>query len=329
MKPRKCLVTGASGFIGSHLVRGLLKEGYEVFGYDLKPASVTDSRYHHQQGDLRREKEFIRLLSSVDSVFHLAATVSVPACQEDPVGAEENNVGVTLKLLEALREIKHTQKKTIPLFFASSASNYGARGDHGRPLQEEELPDRYLSFYGAQKAASEQHCSLYSEFHGVPTLCFRFFNVYGPGQDPTSPYSGVISRFLLFLKEGQELPLHGGGKAIRDFIHVTDIAAGIVRASHCSHDLLKGQAVNLATGSSISIRELAEEIVRAWEKVSGKRMGMRTEPERPGDVRESRADISRAKNLLDFQTRVSLAAGLDELVELFYRDKGTGSPLTR
>jgi UDP-glucose 4-epimerase len=252
-------------------------------------------------------------LPAVSAIIHLAATVSIPACQADPLGAEANNVGVTLSLLEWAKK-RAAQGQKLRLLFASSAAVYGRLGEHGRPLQEDTLPSRFLSFYAAHKAASEQHCALYAEHFAVPTLCFRFFNVYGKGQDLNSPYSGVISRFMRFLEDGQPLRLEGGGRAIRDFVHLDDIVAGIEAALKLSAAELQGQAVNLASGHSISVRELAERMVQAYTRAHAKTASLQDAPARVGDVRESRADISLARQLLGFEPRVGLDEGLAGLI---------------
>lgn len=309
----KIWISGASGFIGTHLRLAVQEHGWTVRGFDLKAGQGPGAV---QVGDLRTlsDADWDAQLAGQDVVFHLAATVSIPACQKDPVASENNNVGVTLRLLEALRRQKERQGFCAKLFFASSAALYGARGDDGRRLLETDVPDRFLSFYAAQKFASEQLLHQYALAFQIPTLSFRFFNVYGPGQDPTSPYSGVLSRFVHFLNEGQPLVLQGGGQAIRDFIHVRDIAEALAQAVGFDAAQMQGQAVNLAAGQSVSVREVAAEVQKV---VQGKHPklwpGMTDAPAREGDVRVSTADIERARQLFNFQPRVSLAEGLAEL----------------
>ena len=161
-----------------------------------------------------------------DVVYHLAATVSVPLCQKDPVDSYSNNFQATLGLLELIRERRVRDGKAIRFAFASTAAVYGARGDDGRALREDDIAQEFMSFYAAQKHASEQAIRLYRTAHGIPAWIFRFFNVFGPGEDPKSPYSGVITVFARLAREGQPLPLHGGGAQTRDFISVHDVVDG-------------------------------------------------------------------------------------------------------
>jgi UDP-glucose 4-epimerase len=268
------------------------------------------------QGDLRllSSGEWDAWLEGLDAVFHLAATVSIPACQQDPVASEENNVGVTLRLLEAVRRRRQAAGRAPAVFFASSAAVYGSAGDSGEPLREGDVPDRFLSFYAAQKWAGEQLLHQYSAHFGVPALSFRFFNVYGLGQDPASPYSGVISRFLHFQAQGQPLLLEGGGTAVRDFIHVEDLAELMARALRLPLQQLNGRGMNLGTGQSHSIRELAEAFEQCVARAGRKFVGIQAAPPRPGDVRVSRADVSRAREWLGAWTCRGLAQGLGPMV---------------
>jgi UDP-glucose 4-epimerase len=306
-------VTGSSGFIGSNLCSELAKRrDVSLEGSDLLPGSGT-SRVE----DLRRlsSSEWDERVRDRVAVFHMAATVSIPACQEHPAASEENNVGVTLHLLEALRREKARVGVAPRLFFASSAAVYGARGDDGRKLKETDVPDRFLSFYAAQKFAAEQLLHQYHLAFGLPTLSFRFFNVFGPGQDPSSPYSGVLSRFLHFLRVGEPLVLQGGGAAVRDFIHVSDVVRGLLGVLELDGEKLRGQAINLATGRSVSVREVAREVEAILRRSNSARWNGTVEaPARAGDVRVSTANIDRAKELLGFSARVSLVDGLTHLL---------------
>ena len=179
------------------------------------------------------------------------------------------------------------------------------------------MPDRFLSFYAAQKFASEQLLHQYSLAYGLATLSFRFFNVYGQGQDPASPYSGVLSRFLHFIQEQQPLVLQGGGSAVRDFVHVSDLARALASAVDVSEEKLLGQAVNLASGRSVSIREVAQEVEKIVRPQTPARWkGYAEVPARTGDVRVSHADVNRARELLGFEAQTSLAQGLAQLFTL-------------
>ena len=303
------LVTGGAGFIGTHLCRALIKAGNTVVSLDLKniaPSPVAHVNY--VSGDARDFYTVRNLLKlySVTAVYHLAATVSVPLCQKDAVESYSNNVNATLTVLEACKS--HPTK--VRFAFASSAALYGSLGDNRKALSEEKIASRFSSFYAAQKHASEKMIELYSEFHGVPALIFRFFNVYGHGQDPSSPYSGVITIFSKLAKEKKPLLLYNAGIQTRDFIAVTDLAQAISSALCLPESSWDAKVVNLGSGKPITVRTLAEMVL----KITGSPSTIIDTTHREGDVLHSCADITRAKKLLNFIPSADLTEKLTELL---------------
>lgn len=319
--PRKetILVTGGAGFIGSHLARELLTKNHRVLSLDLRGAGPTPvPGVTYLRGDAREQLRVGKLLRDYDvtAVYHLAATVSVPLCQNDPVESYSNNVNATLAVLDATRgEIQRRanerEETALRIAFASSAALYGELGNHQRPLKEDRIADRFRSFYAAQKHASEKMIELYCDFFSVPALIFRFFNVYGQGQDPTSPYSGVITVFSKLAREGKTLPLNDGGIQTRDFIPVSELVGAITAALDLPREKWNALVLNLGSGVRTSVRELAEMI----RKIARSESEITSAPPRPGDVLHSLANIQRAKNILGFAPSVPLSSKLGELLE--------------
>jgi UDP-glucose 4-epimerase len=304
------LVTGGAGFIGTHLCRKLTQAGHGVRVIDLRDPENRIEGVEYVRGDVRDRPLLESTMSGIDVVYHFAATVSVPVCQKDPIDSYSNNFQSTLIVLEAIRKLSEGRPQPISLVFASTAALYGNRGRVGHALKESEAGQEFSSFYAAQKYASENAIGLYHRCYGIPAVAFRFFNVFGPGQDPTSPYSGVITVFARFAREGKALPLNGGGSQTRDFISVYDIARVTASALDMPLEKWDGRAMNLGTGNSITIRQLAE-IIRDG---SGKGSEITVAPPRDGDVLHSMADIGLARETLGFVPKTDLVAGLRELV---------------
>lgn len=307
------LVTGGAGFIGTHLCRKLVRAKHAVTVLDIRTPQSPVSGVKYVRGDVRDPLIVRELVGAASTVYHLAAIVSVPLCQKDPFDSYSTNFTGTLVLLNAIREqAQDSGRRPARVVFASSAALYGNKGTEGRALREEDRALRFSSFYAAQKGASEQALDQYRQAFGVPSIAFRFFNVYGQGQDPSSPYSGVITVFSRLAREGRPLPLNGGGRQTRDFISVEDVVDGLARALELPDDSWNAQPVNLGTGTSVDIRSLAEMIRDATGKISA----LVEAAPREGDVLHSLADISIARELLRFQPKHALKERITALLKI-------------
>lgn len=301
----KYLVTGGCGFIGSYLAKALIKNGHAVRILD----DLSNGKQQHapQEADLiigsvTDSQMLEEALEGVDGCFHLAAIPSVQTSIQKWTDAHQVNLGGTIRLFEAVVRLG----KKIPIIYASSAAVYGDSAH--LPLKEEGALNP-LSPYGVDKMASEHHAHFGWSFHRIPSIGFRFFNVYGSGQDPLSPYSGVITNFIDRLFQGEALTLFGNGEQRRDFVYVEDVARILEKSMH---RLFDGAAVfNLCSGVSTSINSLAD--------LLGEIMGMKVEknflPSKKGEILFSRGDPSKLKSLLDLETKVSLKEGLTQIMQ--------------
>lgn len=293
-KNKKVVVTGGAGFIGSHLVDALVKDGYAVSVID---SLVAGKKENVPAGvplyvvDVRHSEELPALLSDADIVFHLAALPSVEYSIKNPVETHEVNVTGTVNVLAAVG-------KETRVVLASSAAVYG---NTDVPVVSEDLPAAPVNPYGLHKYVSERYLALANTLYGTQTVSLRFFNAYGPRLDPSGPYAAVIGRFLKLRKEGKPLTIVGDGNQTRDFVHVYDIVAALIQAGE-SPLVGKGEIINIGTGHGTSVNELAA--------VFG---GEREHLPPRAEIRTSCALVSRAKDLLDFTASVSLADGIAEL----------------
>ena len=302
----RALVTGGAGFIGSHIVDRLLNDGHEVVVLDNFSTGHRRNLTGHDaltivEGDISNYDTVKRCMKNIDWVFHKAAVASVPKTVKDPIGSSAINYQGTLHLLEAARN--NNVKRFI---FASSAALYG--NEPTLPKVETMCPVT-LSPYAVDKLASECACGMYTKLYGLNTVCLRYFNVYGPRQDPSSPYSGVISIFSNKLKNGKVPTIFGDGEQTRDFISVYDVVEANMRA--VSKDEPVGQYINIATSKKITLNELLSILCEIYDvkyNVSYK------EP-RQGDIRESYANIGLATVLLSWEPKVELRHGLQSLCE--------------
>ena len=301
----KALVTGGAGFIGSHIVERLLADGHQVIVLDDfstgHRSNLPDSdALTVIEGDISNYDTVKQCMVGIDWVFHKAAVASVPRTVNDPVGSSLINYHGTLHLLEAARE-----KGVKRFVFASSAALYG---DEPTLPKVETMNPVTLSPYAVDKLASECACGMYTKLYGLETVCLRYFNVYGPRQDPSSPYSGVISIFTDRLKNKQVPTIFGDGEQTRDFVYVSDVVEANMKA--VTEQAGVGQFFNIATGKEITLNELLKilcEIYNVEFKVN-------YEEPRKGDIKKSYATIDKAKASLHWQPKVELKKGLPNLV---------------
>lgn len=294
------LVTGGCGFIGSHLVDALLAAGHQVRVLDdlssgrlenLPPAAEL------LQGSVAHAASVREALSDVDGCFHLAAIASVERCKRDWEGTHQVNQTGTIVLLDAIRRMG----RALPLVYASSAAVYG--NTRILPLTEAS-PARPVSAYGADKLACELQAAVAGASFGVPTAGLRFFNVFGPRQDPTSPYSGVISLFCQRMAKAETITIFGDGAQTRDFVAVGDVVAALVAA--LAHADPGAPVFNVCTGRATSVRSLAETIA----SILGTTPRVTFGPARTGEVRHSVGSPAKARAVLDLPEPISLQAGL-------------------
>jgi UDP-glucose 4-epimerase len=291
----KALVTGGAGFIGSHLVEGLMAEGWQVVVLDNLatgfaeniPAGAT-----FIQGAASDRILLDQALPGCDAIFHLAAVSSVQDSLDRPIAVHDVNLTATLVLLESA--VQHGVKRFV---FSSSAAIYGDTG--GEPAREEMKPNP-LSHYAVQKLASEYYCGVYHRLHGLETVCLRYFNIFGPRQRGDSPYSGVIAKFLEAARQGKPALIFGDGGQTRDFCPVANVVAANMAAATRVGEGVAGGIFNVGSGHSISVLELAKSIVGQYPAM-GK---MEHREGRNTEIRHSRANISKAKDILGYQPKV-------------------------
>ena len=304
------LVTGGAGFIGSHLVEELLRRGHRVRVADNFSTGKKDNleaaleaagpgasaAYELVSGDLADEAIARAAVQGMDYVLHQAAIPSVPRSVEDPLTSNRANVDATLSVLVAARDAGVRR-----VVYAGSSSAYG---DTPALPKTEDMPTNPLSPYALQKLVSEQYMQLFTRLYGIETVTIRYFNVFGPRQDPGSPYSGVISLFLRAIVEGKPPIIHGDGGQTRDFTYVANVVDGVLRAAEARD--ASGEVINVATSSRISLNDL----FAVLKKLTGSSLTATHGPVRAGDVRDSQADISKAQRLLGYQPHVSFEEGL-------------------
>ncbi len=300
------LVTGGAGFIGSHLVTRLIEQGASVSVFDNLSSGTLDNlasvrhRISLIEGDLRDAEAVRHAVDGASVIFHQAAISSVQRSIDDPHTTLDVNITGTLNVLEAARDTGCQR-----VVFASSASIYGDAPELPKP---EGMAPRPLSPYAISKLAGEQLCSVFTRVHGLETVALRYFNVFGPRQDPSSPYSGVISRFLLALRSGEPPTIYGDGHQTRDFVYVGNVVDANVRAAHTPG--VAGRVFNVASGEAVTLNTLLAEMAG----LMGVEVHACHEPDRPGDIRHSLADIGEAKRALGFTVGVPLTAGLMQTV---------------
>ncbi len=324
-EPRRWLITGVAGFIGSHLLETLLRHDQTVAGLDnlstgsprnldAVQAAVNEeqwARFAFHQGSVADIGICREASRGADYVIHQAGFISVPLSIEDPVACHDTNVTGTLNLLVAARD--NGARRVV---YASSSAVYG--DETSTPAREDKIGSP-LSPYGASKAMSEMYARLFTQHYGVPTVGLRYFNIFGPRQNPTGGYAAVIPQWIAAMIRGDECCIHGDGSATRDFCFVANVVqANLLAAVHEQGGRVTAPVFNVGLGGETTIKELYDLIARkitvaGMARVREPRFG----PERPGDILHSTADISAISKALHFDPEVSLDAGLEETVRWY------------
>jgi nucleoside-diphosphate-sugar epimerase len=302
------LVTGGAGFIGSHLSEELVRRGHRVRVADSLITGKRSNLDHIKgieflEGDLADIDVAHKAVDGCEYVLHQAAIPSVPRSVKDPLTSNRANVDATLNVLLASRDAGVKR-----LVFAASSSAYG---DTPTLPKHENMPTNPLSPYALQKVMGEEYLRLFTRLYGLETVSIRYFNVFGPRQDPSSPYSGVISVFATALLENRPPTIFGDGNQTRDFTYVANVVDGVLRA--CEAPRASGEIINVATGGRISLNQLFEEM----RKLVGGTLTPVYEEPRKGDVRDSQADITKARELLGYEPTVSFEEGLRKTIEWY------------
>jgi UDP-glucose 4-epimerase len=313
----KVCVTGAAGFIGGHIVAALLEKGHEVMGLDDFSSGKREnaallsrnSAFSLVEGSIADPAAVRRAIEGAKYVFHLAAIPSVPLSMAEPERTNDVNVGGTVNVLQAARA--NGAERVV---LACSCAAYG---DGPEQPKHERLIPLPMSPYAAQKIACELYAQTYTRAYGLPCVALRFFNVYGPRQDPKSEYAAAIPRFATRLLAGQRPIVFGDGLQTRDFVHVSDIVRANLLAS--TSEKAPGEVINVASGRSVSLVEL---IGTLKQVIGGEALRLEIDHQAPraGDLRESSADIAKARAVLGYEPKVQLAEGLSGVVDFF---KGT------
>jgi UDP-N-acetylglucosamine/UDP-N-acetyl-alpha-D-glucosaminouronate 4-epimerase len=305
----KALVTGGGGFIGSNVVRALLERGDDVRVLDNfstgNRANLADiaGELEMVEGELRSYERVHAATRGVEVVFHQGALPSVPRSVQDPLTTAAVNTEGTLNVLLAARD-----ESVRRVVFASSSSVYGNSDE--LPRVETQNPDP-ISPYGVSKLAAERYCVSFSRVYPLETVALRYFNVFGPNQDPSSQYAAVVPRFITAIGDGRPVPIYGDGEQKRDFTYVANVVEANLLAADA--DRVSGTIVNVATGRATSVNELADTI----GSILGTTVERDLNPARTGDIRDSYADVTRARELLGWEARIGLEDGLRIAAEAF------------
>jgi len=306
------LVTGGAGFIGSNIVDELVRRGHDVAVLDdLSSGKRTNleqvaGKVDLQVGSITDLDTIQKACEGVDYVIHLAARTSVPRSVKDPIESNRINIDGTLNVLVAARDAKVRR-----VVFAASSSAYGET-----PIlpKIETMPPAPISPYGVTKYVGELYAQVFGRVYGLENACVRYFNVFGPRQDPTSQYSGVLSRFMLAVLEGKKPVIYGDGEQSRDFTFIENVVDETLRA--CEAPDASGRVFNGGTGSRITLNQ----VIHLLAKISGQPIEAVYDPPRNGDIRDSQADISLARRVLGYEPRVQFEEGLRRTWE-WYRGK--------
>ncbi len=302
MQQKTYLVTGGAGFIGSHIVDALLKEGHQVRVVDNFSTGKRENLEHvAKKIDLREisitdQAALANAMQGVDYVFHLAAMASVPRSVKDPLGSNEQNVTGTLNVLITARDAG--VKRVV---YSGSSSAYG---NIDSEFKSEDMAPSPLSPYAVAKLAAENYCRAFTEVYGLETVTIRYFNVFGPRQDPLSAYAAVIPKFIVAMLDDQPPVVEGDGLQSRDFTYIDNVVRGNFLACHTPD--IAGETFNIACGGRISLLDMIDSLNR----IMGKNIKPVFTDPRPGDVKHSRASIEKARQMLGYEPLVSFDEGL-------------------
>jgi nucleoside-diphosphate-sugar epimerase len=303
------LVTGGAGFIGSHITEELVRRGHSVIVLDDlssgKEANLTHlaGKVDFVKGSICDAEVVASACRGADYVLHLAARTSVPRSVLEPIQTNHVNIDGTLNVLIAARDAK--VKRVV---FAASSSAYGETAELPKRETMEPSP---ISPYGVTKLVGELYARVCGRVYGLENVSLRFFNVFGPRQDPTSQYSGVLSRFITALLTGSQPVVYGDGEQSRDFTYIANVVDASLRA--CEAPGASGKVFNVGTGTRFTLNET----LRLLEKISGRNAQARYDPPRPGDIRDSLADVSLAKKILGYKPSVPFEDGLKRTWEWY------------
>jgi UDP-glucose 4-epimerase len=306
------LVTGGAGFIGSNLAGALVEQGHAVRVIDNFSTGKRENLDSFAdgidllEGDLTELEDTRQAVQDVEVVLHHAAVPSVPKSIEDPIGANEAGVTATLNVLVAARDAGVRR-----VVFASSSSIYGDQDPDVAKV--ETMFPMPISPYAVSKLAAESYCQVFHHIYGLETVALRYFNVFGPHQDPESMYAAVIPKFITSMLDETAPTIYGDGEQTRDFTYIGNIIEGNILAATAPAEKVSGQVLNLAAGGQTSLNELAHLLKRIIECDVDAIHG---DP-RPGDIKHSRADIGKAKALLNYTPRYSFIEGLRATVEWY------------
>jgi len=309
------VVTGGAGFIGSHLAEELERRGERIRVVDSLITGKRSNLAHLRsvefvEGDLAEIDVAHKAFNGADYVLHQAAIPSVPRSVKDPITSNRANIDATLNVLVAARDAG--VKRVV---YAASSSAYG---DAATSPKREDMPTGPLSPYALQKLVGEQYLQLFTKLYGLETVSIRYFNVFGPRQDPSSPYSGVISLFATAILDGVAPTICGDGEQTRDFTYVANVVDGVLRACTAT---ASGEVINVATGGTISINELC----RRMAQLAGVDIRPVHIEARLGDVRNSQADISKARRLLGYEPIVSFEDGLAKTLDWYKAQRSSAA----
>ena len=305
------LITGVAGFIGSSLARAVLAQGDQVRGIDNFSTGKRDNiaeilhQIDFREADLLNLDAIHDSCKGVDYIFHEAAIPSVPKSVLDPLGSNRANVDGTVHLLVAAKDAK--VKRVI---YAASSSAYG---DTPTLPKHEGMTPNPISPYAVAKLASERYMISFYRCYGLETVCLRYFNVFGPGQDPSSPYSGVLARFIMQMLRGEQPTIFGDGEQSRDFTYIDNVVDGNLLACHAPATQAAGGVFNVATARRITLNET----FKALQSLTAYSGQPQYEAERGGDIKHSLADIALAKSALGYKPKVDFEEGLRRTVEWY------------